>query len=238
MATLSVVIFATPEIQHHLDPCLASVRWADAITVYRLDERGEVVATEEVKRLTDPDGGWVLHLWAEERVEAELREELQRLRGKNSSPAACYRIPIRSRLLDSWAEGTILGPSPALRLRREIKRLAGGWGEAVEEDSAGRAELLRGWIADYSLSDLSAGVDRVNRFSTLWAARAHAENRSFRPAAAVIRSLGIFVRLLWMNGIFSRGMAGVTVSALAAYAHLLSGAKLWEATHVSPRKGL
>ena len=230
MATISVVVFSIPKMKH-LAQCLESVQWADAITVRHLGDGGKAFSTEEVKRPSSGGGiDWFLYLWGEERVEAELREELEGLRKRNGSTSlSSYRIPVRSRLLGDWAEGSLWGPSPALRLRREARALPPGWWDASERKVDAGEGLLRGWIADYSLVELSAGVDWVNRCSSFWAARAQAENRSFSPANAVIRSLGIFARLLWMNGVFSRGLAGWTLSALAAYTNLLSGAKLWEA---------
>lgn len=230
MATFSVVVFSFPGMKQ-LAQCLESVRWADGVVVRHLADGGKIVATEEVKQPSKSGGaGWFLHLWGEERVEAELREELQalRIREEGASPSS-YHVPIRSRLLGGWGEGSLWGPSPSVRLCREAKTLPPGWWEATERDSGTAPGLLRGWIEDYSLVELSAGVDWVNRSSTVWAARAQAENRSFTPANAVIRPLGVFARLLWMNGVFSHGLAGWTLSALAAYTNLLSGAKLWEA---------
>lgn len=233
MTTISVVVFATPGMTH-LTQCLESVRWADGVAVRHLGKGGDIVSTEEVKGPSSGSGtDWSLCLWGEERVAEELREELQAARrGSGLTTASSYRIPIRSRLLSGWAEGSLWGPSPALRLSRGTTMRPAGWWNAAEGNSSGRAGLLRGWIEDYSLAELSAGVDWVNRYSGLWAAQAQAKNLSFSSASGVIGSLGVFVRLLWMNGVFSNGLPGLTLSALAAYAHLLGGAKLWEAKNV------
>jgi hypothetical protein len=42
--------------------------------------------------------------------------------------------------------------------------------------------------------------------------------------------------MLVIDRLFSGGIAGVTLAALASYAVLLSGAKLWEAKHVGAKR--
>jgi hypothetical protein len=86
------------------------------------------------------------------------------------------------------------------------------------------------------LAPLREGVDRVNAVSGLWAERLQEKDRGPGPAAVALHSLRVFVRLLLMNGVFSHGLAGLTLSALAAYATLLSAARVWEATNVGDRK--
>ena len=230
MATLSVVVFSFPGMKQ-LTQCLESVLWADGVMVRHLADGGRIVSTEEVKRSSkSEEAGWVLHLWGEERVEAELREELQALRMRaESSALLSYHVPIRSRLLGGWAEGSLWGPSPSVRLCREAKALPPGWWEAAEKGAVVAPGLLRGWIGDYSLVELGAGVDWLNRLSNLWAAQAQAREQDLSPVNMVSGSLRVFLRLLWMNGFLSHGLAGLTLSTMAAYAKLLSGAKLWEA---------
>jgi hypothetical protein len=230
MSTLSVVVFALPEMKE-LSQCLESVQWADTVTVRRLGDDGELLSTEEIK--PGSSGGatdWCLRLWGEERVEAELRNELQAFRSRNGLGAALsYRIAVRSRLLDDWAAGSLWGPSPAPRLSREPCVLPPGWWDAATEKKDVGHRPLRGWIGDYSLAEIDSGVGWVNRCSTLYAAQMQARHQKFTVAKTVGGSLGTFVRLLWMNGVFAGGIAGVTLSVMAAYTRLLTGAKLWEA---------
>ena len=253
MSTLGVVVFSMQGMEH-LAQCLESVRWADVIMVLHSGD-GEpsigvnpspppilrrIAPAEEMKELyQEIRTDWVLHLWAEERVEAELREELREL-CKAELPKAplCYQIPIRSHLLGRWVDGSLWGPSPALRLSHEVEELPPGWWNATERRIRESPGLLRGWIGDYTSAELSGGVDRVQSASSLWAERFRARGRSVSPSAMVINPLRVFMRLLLMNGGFSNGLAGLTLSTLAAYATFLSGAKTWEARNVREKKGV
>jgi len=247
MSTLGVVVFSLQGMKH-LAQCLESVRWADVVVVLHAGDGEPSIGAnpcptpilqkfspeQEIRQFyqgikTD----WVLHLWGEERVEGELGEELRAL-CKAELPQAPlrYRIPIRSRLLGRWAEGSLWGPSPALRLGRELEELAPGWWQETDHRMRKGSGLLRGWIGDYSSALLEDGVDRVNVVSGLWAERLQERGGSPTSAAMALRSLRVFVRLLFMNGVFSHGLAGLTLSALAAYATVLSGARVWEARNV------
>jgi len=248
MSTLGVVVFSLQGMKH-LAQCLESVRWADVIVVLHAGDGEPSIGADprpapilqkfspkqEIRQFCQGiKTDWVLHLWGEERVEGELSEELRALcKAELPQSPLRYRIPIRSRLLGRWAEGSLWGSSPALRLSRELEGLApGGWWHETDRRLRQGSGLLRGWIGDYSSARLGDGVDRVNLVSSLWAERLQEGSGSPTSAAMALRSLRVFVRLLFMNGVFSHGLAGLTLSALAAYATLLSGARVWEAGNV------
>lgn len=249
MSSLGVVVFSLRGMKH-LAQCLESVQWADSVAVLYAGD-GEpsiganarssvmlrkVVSGKEVKQLSQEiRADWVLHLWGEERVEAELGEELRALckAGLPEAPLG-YRIPIRSHLLGRWVEGSLLGPSPALRLSRGVGEISPGWWGEMESRIQETPMLPRGWIGDYTSAELSEGVDRLQSISDLWAQRLQAEGRSLSPLAMALCPLRVFTRLLIKNGVFSHGLAGLTLSTMAAYVTLLSGAKVWEARRVRP----
>lgn len=252
MATLGVVIYSLKGMER-LPQCLDSVRWADLVLLLHAGagapsadlktgaslvsrRLGSAAEIRELSKEITTD--WVLHLWGEETVGGQLKEELQSLcnRAVTECPAS-YRIPIRSRLLECWVEGSLWGPSPSPRLRRDIGDLYAGWWNGVVEHAHGAPSgLLQGWIEDYSTAELSAGVDRINKVSSLWAKGLQEREMSLSPARMVAHPLQVFIRLLWLNGLYSQGFAGLTLSILAAYTTLLSGAKLWEARNFGATK--
>ena len=251
MSTLGVVVLSVRGMQH-LSGCLESVKWADRVTLLHIGE-GEplqgvmpfssvvyrkVAAPEELGHLSWESGtDWLLHLWGEERVEEDLGEELRAVCREAPAPSPLgYRIPIRSRLLGRWTEGSLLGPSPALRLSRRVEEIPSGWWGPAE-DSFGRYPTLgRGWIEDYSAAELRNGIDQIQSIAEIWAGRLQRRGRLPSPAANILLSLRVFAKMLLMNGLFSNGFAGLTLSILAAYAALLTGAKMWEASHANGRK--
>ena len=247
MPALGVVVFSFQGMKH-LSECLKSVRWADevlvlhagggepetgggtfpALKILRVDSLSEAGRHCSAIR-TD----WVLHLWGQERVEAELGEELQALRrGVRSGGPSAYRIPIRSYLLGCWAEGSVSGPIAAVRLGRSMEKIPLGWWRKGETFPM----LGRGWIGDYACSQLSDAVGHVQGLSDFWAESLLGTASPPSPPRAVLCALGVFARTVVGNRLFAHGIAGVTLSALASYAVLLSGAKLWEGRHVGVRR--
>lgn len=236
----------------HLADCLESVKWADAVTVLHAGEGEPLIGVSPFSSLTlrkiafaqeskelcqEARTDWVLHLWGEERLEGELQEELRTLcRRELSQVPMAYRVPVRSHLLGRWVEGSLLGPSPALRLSRRVGETPFGWWNATASEECESPTLPRGWISDRTAAVLKDGVDLIQGISGLWAERLRTQGQEPGPISMVLGPLQVFLTMLFKNGIFSHGFAGLTLSTLAAYAVLLTGAKAWEARNVRGRE--
>ncbi|MGH7847590.1 MAG: hypothetical protein ACREQW_20810, partial [Candidatus Binatia bacterium] len=226
MATIGVVVFCVAGMRH-LGRCLKSIEWADDVAVVNLGEgRGFVhnLGSAERRQRTD----WILQLWAEERIDKKLEEQLSCLRRiplDEARPA--YRIPIRSYLLANWVDGSIWGPSPSLRLTRGRRHWPPAWWnlDAWELEGSG---CLTGCIQDYSAAELSSGIGHVNTVSSLWAQELNGRDRIPGLTKASLFSVLVLLRLLVRRTMLHDGFAGLTLSVLCAYATLLVGAKAWE----------
>lgn len=245
MSTLGVLIFSVCGM-NRLPQCLESVGWADAVMVLHVGE-GEpslgsyrspplmirkarsVVELKNVGREINTD--WVLRLWGEERVGAKLKDELYRVAKQREGVSLAYRIPIRSRVLGRWVQGSLWGPSPACRLCSFTDDPCPDWWNLKHEKTAVFSEPLKGWIEDYTLEDLASGFERINRVSDLWAK--HPNVALPASVSSALRPFSVFLASMWMNGFVAQGLAGLTFSTLAAYATLLSGAKAWESQNAS-----
>jgi len=65
MSSLGVVVFNLRGMKH-LQQCLDSVQWADAVTVWDMDRNGNLNSIKETERLSQEiKTDWVLHLWGE-----------------------------------------------------------------------------------------------------------------------------------------------------------------------------
>jgi hypothetical protein len=176
---------------------------------------------------------WILHLWGEEVVGAELRDEIGALcrRDLAASPQG-YRIAIRSHLLGCWVEGSLWGPSPAPRLSRRAEEIAPGWWNSSRTELAGYPAVARGWIGDYSAAALDDGLRRIEDISGLWKERLEAGGAQPGLSSYLLTPLQAWSKTLLCNGLLAGGFPGLTLAILAAYAPLLTAAKLWEARYI------
>jgi hypothetical protein len=246
MPTLGVVVLSLGKSKH-LAECLQSVAWADEVLLahagggeFEMDG-GELrsLRIRKVASFADAEKlfseiatDWVLQIWGEERLEAELGDELRSLRDRASGDCpGSYRIAIRSNILGQWIDGSVAGPSPAVRLRRKNEAMPLGWWE----EAISSREIARGCIRDYGCAELARAVERVQALSDLWGGRLRGAARPPGAMRTVGESLKVFLKMLVLDRLFCRGLAGLTLSALASYAVLLSGAKLWEAKNIGAR---
>jgi hypothetical protein len=226
MPTFGVVVFKLPGMKS-LDRCLKSVEWADSVVVHELGlgSNGPLVPV-----LPANGTDWVCSLWGEEYIEPRLREELLALREQGlKSTTACYRIPIRSRVLGRWLKGSLWSPSPALRLGRQGPFFPCEWSGWPRKDIR-EAGVLRGWLSDYSAADLSVAVSRLSMVCEICAASMSANGQAVAPYRAITGSLGVLRRILSANGFVSGGIASLTLAVLAAYGRILSAAKVYESS--------
>jgi len=243
MATVGVVVLSFDGMKH-LAECLEAVAWADRVLLLHAGgdpEVGKEFPSLSVRRLSSWSEAerhfselatdWVLYLWGDERVDASLAEEIRTLQGRaGGDSSATYKLRVRSLILGRWADGSIAGPNPAVRLARGQDVLPSWWTSA-----SGSETISRGFIEDRGTEDLSAAVERVQALSDLWAARLMKLDQPPGALKTIYASIGVKVRMLCANGFFARGLGGVALAGLASYSVLLSGAKFWEARHVKGR---
>lgn len=219
MPSVGVVVFALGESQQ-VDRCVESLAWADAVQVCELGDGSTRPSFE--RDTTD----WVLYLWGEERVDAELSAAVREAVKSEAAPSATqYRVRVRSRFLESWLEASCWGPVPSARLvRRGQDEPLCGW--APDSFHARDVPVLPGWISDYSLEELSRGVDQLNALSGIWA-RSVADV-PHGPLELIHLPFRVLSRLLLRNKLCMRGLAGAGFSTIASYSCLATLMKAWE----------
>jgi hypothetical protein len=227
MSTIGVVVFCDVEMNPP-DRCLQNVQWADDVAIVSLGEAQRRARTvggwQQRRRQTD----WILHLWAGERVEKELAEQLSSLRRIPLAEArSAYKIPVRSYLLGKWVDGSIWGPSPSLRVTRELRSWPSAWWNPDAREP-GQPALLSGYIEDTSATDLGSAIELMNTLTSSWAEELNCRGRGPGLTQAGLRSFFVLLRLCARSSAFRDGLAGLTLSMLGAYATLLVGAKEWE----------
>jgi len=241
--SLSVVIITKNEAAHIVD-CLDSVAFADEIIVL---DSGSTDATRELARalgarvevnaewpgfglqknraLDLATGDWVLSLDADERVPPELAEEIQRVL---ADPAADgYRVARLSNFCGRWMRHSGWWPDHVLRLfRRESGRFSDDVvHEHVELD--GRVATLRGHLLHYPYASLELFIDKINRYSTDAALKAHARGRRTTVLGPFGHGFWTFVRHYVLRRGFLDGWQGLILAGMAATGSFYRYAKLF-----------
>jgi len=228
LPSVGVVVFTLRGMQH-IDRCVESVGWADTVQLCALDdnEPGCIAAS-----LDHTD--WVLYLFGEEQVDAELSAAIQdALRSPILHSAEPYGIRIRSRLLDRWLEASCWGPVPSQRLlQTNTSSPFEGWQRASIGRSTGR--VLPGWISDHSFEQVANGVDHLNALSSIWARGATDVPRRLRDL--MLPPARVFCWLLFQRGLWLRGLPGLSLAVIAGYACVATVMKSWERSR-SPEQG-
>jgi len=241
--SLSVVIITKNEAAHIAD-CLDSVAFADEIIVL---DSGSTDATRELARalgarvevnaewpgfglqknraLDLATGDWVLSLDADERVPPELAEEIQRVL---ADPAADgYRVARLSNFCGRWMRHSGWWPDHVLRLfRRESGRFSD---DVVHEhvDLDGRVATLRGHLLHYPYASLELFIDKINRYSTDAALKAHARGRRTTVLGPFGHGFWTFVRHYVLRRGFLDGWQGLILAGMAATGSFYRYAKLF-----------
>ena len=245
MATLGVVVWSFDGMGR-LGACLESVAWADRVLLLHAGAGDPMVGREfpalSLRRLaswapaddyaTELDTDWVLYLWGDERVDDALAEELRALKNRGLADAGRgYAVSVRSLILNRWVDGGISGPNPVLRVGRGTDSPPGWW---TKKFSAQR--ISRGFIEDRGTAEIAVAVERVQAQSDIWAARLAKIAGAPGALGTILAAARVKLRVLFANGVFAGGLAGIALAALASYAVLLSGAKAWEARYVTNRR--
>ncbi|MFN8179455.1 MAG: glycosyltransferase family 2 protein [bacterium] len=244
MTRLSVLI-PTLDEERNLPECLASCAFADQIVVV---DSGSTDRTAEIARdagatllvhpfesharqknwaLPQVAHDWVLLVDADERVTAELQQEI---RAVLADPGE--RRGFRMRRLNTFLGRTIVGcgwqNDWVLRLldrrvaRFEDRRVHEG---AVVEGATG---ALAAKLVHHSCRDLSEWLRKTDWYARLGAEEAFARGRRARPGDLAARPLGRFVKQWLLQGGFRDGPEGWLLCATSAYSVLLKYAYLRE----------
>ncbi len=170
---------------------------------------------------------WVLALDADERVRAELRDEIAALR-RGGFPHAGYRIPRVAFYLGRWIRATDWYPDWQVRL---FDRTRAAWqGDLVHESVGvhGSVGRLRGELEHHPYADISAHLRKIDSYTTLWAQQAHAGGRKSNVVDMAAGASWAFFRNYLLKRGFLLGSAGFIVSVLNTYYTFAKLAKLRE----------
>ncbi len=170
---------------------------------------------------------WILSLDADERLSADLREEIISLHGSEPDCAG-FSIPRRVFYLGRWIRHSGWYPDRHVRLfRREKARWEGDYvHERLVVD--GPVRRLRSDILHFPYRNITEHMKRINLFSELGAKKLYASQKKCRWYHLVFLPLGRFCRHYFFRGGFLDGFPGLVIAVLSGYAVFARYAKLKE----------
>ncbi len=219
-----------------LEPCLDSLAFADEIVVVdssssdgtvdlarrkgaRVLQKGWLgFGRQKQFAVEQASHDWVLCLDADERVSPELARSIERALAAPVSPV--YRMARRNRFLGRWLAHGEGYPDWSPRL---FNRMNARWSDDLVHEKvlfAVTPGTLRGDLMHDSFDDLSAYLERQNRYTTLAARQAFEQGRRasvlhlfFSP---VVRFLKFYVmRLGFLDGL--PGLLHISIGCMNSY---------------------
>jgi glycosyltransferase involved in cell wall biosynthesis len=234
-APLSAVLI-TRNAATVLEPCLDSVAFADEVVVVDSSstDRTVEIATRKGARVVQKEWlgfgrqkqfaveqarhDWVLCLDADERVSSELARAIERALTAPVSPV--YRMARRNRFLGRWLAHGEGYPDWSVRL---FNRMNARWSDDLVNEKvlfAVTPGTLEGDLMRDSFDDLSAYLERQNRYTTLAARQAFEQGRGASVAhlflSPAVRFFKFYVmRLGFLDGL--PGLLHISIGCMSSY---------------------
>lgn len=245
MQRITAVIITFNE-ERNIQRCLESIRWVDEIIIVDAFSKDNTLMisakyTDKIFQrewpgyseqknfgLSQASGDWVLFIDADEEVSAFLVSEIkQKLSSANNSFAG-YRISRESFYLGKWIKHGEWFPDRQLKL---IKKGKGLWaGPSVHEQLIldGKVGYLRNKIYHYPYGDIAHHLEKLNRYSSLFAHDALVKKERSSLYQLFIKPFSRFIEAYFLKQGFRDGLAGFVIAAMQSFEVFLRYAKLEE----------
>ena len=242
-APLSAVLI-TRNAAAVLEPCLDSLAFADEVVVVDSASSDSTVelATRKGARVVQKEWlgfgrqkqfaveqaqhDWVLCLDADERVSPELAASIAAALAAPVAPV--YRMPRRNRFLGKWLSHGEGYPDWSPRL---FNRMSARWSDDLVHEKvlyAVTPGTLRGDLLHDSYDDLTAYLERQNRYTTLAARQAYELGRSAGVAHLLLSPVVRFIKFYILRLGFLDGLPGLLHISIGCMNSYVKYAKLIE----------
>ena len=243
--TVSAIVVCFNE-EERIGDCLESLRWCDEIVV--VDSFSTDRTPEICRRYTDrfiqrewagyrdqkafahsqATREWVLLADSDERVTAELRDEIQASLARDGGEYAGYAVPRLVHYLDRWWRRGGWYPDYDVRLFRRERATWSGSDPHEKILVDGKVRRLKNPLYHFSYRNIEDHVQRINRFTSISSHELRKSGARWRLGDALLRPVGRFFRSYVLKRGFLEGFAGLYVAITAAVYVFLKYAKLWE----------
>jgi len=243
--TVSAIVVCFNE-EERIRDCLESLRWCDEVVVvdsFSTDRTPEICRNYTDRFIQRPWAGyrdqkayahsqatkdWVLLVDADERVTAELQNEILEVLARESGDYAGYSVPRLVHYLGRWWWRGGWYPDYDVRL---FRRDRGTWGGSDPHEKIiveGAVRRLRHPLHHFSYRNIEDHLNRINRFTSISSRELRKSGHRWRLSEALLRPPVRFFHSYILKRGFMEGFAWLYVAVTAAVYVFLKYAKLWE----------
>ncbi len=192
--------------------------------VYQQHWRG--FSVQKQSAIDHAEGEWILLLDADERLTAELREEIRE--AINGTGKDGFYLPRKNYFLGRWIRHGGWWPDLTLRLFRNGRGAvkAREVHERIEVD--GPVGRLKNPLLHYTYHSLEQFIRKMNNYSTLSAREMASAGKTFNLKGLLLNPPATFFRMYLLRQGFRDGLHGLVLAILYSYYSFLKYAKLWE----------
>lgn len=244
-ATVSAIVVCFNE-EERIEDCLKSLRWCDEIVVvdsFSTDRTPEICRRYTERFFQRAWAGyrdqkayahslatkdWVLLVDSDERVTAELEQEIVGALTQKNDACAGYAVPRLVYYLGRWWRRGGWYPDYDVRLFRRDRATWGGSDPHEKIIVDGRVRRLENPLQHFSYRNIEDHFQRINRFTSISSRELQKEGGRWRLSDALLRPALRFFRFYVIKRGFMEGFAGFYVALSAAVYVFLKYAKLWE----------
>lgn len=259
-------IVLTKNEEGNLEDCVRTIEWADEILVVdsiSTDRTAEIARRVAHRFVEHPftnfasqhnfaqsaaSNDWVFFVDADERVSAELKDEIESLiRSGAIADNNAYHIQRVHLFSGEWSiDVKKRKMNPHLRkliIRNEVPRLfdrrKANWQRPLHETVSVPEPhgVLTGVLYHYSSTNLSATLKDFNYYTDLEAAYLRRGRKKITITEAVLRGLRNFLYMYLKKGFYRQGGRGFVMAAILAFTKFMNYAKAWELIRIESGRG-
>ncbi len=243
--TVSAIVICFNE-EDRIAACLESLRWCDEIVV--VDSFSTDLTPAICRRYTDrfvqrewagyrdqkafahslARKDWALLVDADERVSADLRQEMLDALARDGGEYAGYSVPRLVYYLRRWWWRGGWYPDYTVRLFRRGRATWGGTDPHDKIVVDGKVRRLKNPLQHFTYRSIDDHIQRINRFTSISSGELKKAGRRWRLSDVLLRPAARFVRSYIFQRGFMEGFAGFYVALSSAVYVFLKYAKLWE----------
>lgn len=177
---------------------------------------------------------WIFSIDSDEVLEFSALKELENL---ELNPNTIYAMPRKNLYKGEWIKACGWHPDFVLRLfnKTKTKFNSNFVHESLEISDLNIVKLQNG-LKHYAYNDISVLIDKMQKYSTLWAKQNR--HKSSTMTSAILHSGWKFIRDYFFKSGFMYGYKGFVISFCNALGAFFKYAKLYELNHQMPSVSL